>query len=160
MDKYQGLNINMELLAKKRLIFASFFILQNKMQTQFDHYLEDISTKQWLIMIIASVFPTPPSLSEVANHAGCSRQNVKKIATVLEKKGFLELTTEKESRAVRIVLTQKFYDFYKPFEEKSAIGIEKIFQGLSPMQIEELFQSLSIIEENINQFARSINQSI
>ncbi len=156
MDKYQGLNIKMDLITKKRLIFSSFFILQNRMQTLFDSYLEDITSKQWLIMVIVSTFPNPPSLSEVAEHAGCSRQNVKKIAVVLEKKGFIELITEKETRAVRIVLKQKFYDFYKPFEEKSTIGIEKIFQGMSSVQIEELFQSLNIIENNISEFANSI----
>lgn len=156
MDKYDGLNIEIDLMTKKRLIFSSFFILGNRIQTNFDNYLEEITSKQWLIMIIVSAFPYPPSLTEVAEHAGCSRQNVKKITVVLEKKGFIELKQERDSRAVCIVLTQKFYDFYKPFLEKSIIGIEELFEGMNESQIEELFYSLHKIEENINEFEKNV----
>lgn len=156
MNKYSNLNMNMDVMTKKRLIFSSFFILGNKMQTFFDKYLEEITSKQWLIMIIVAAFPYPPSLSEVAEHAGCSRQNVKKVAAVLEKKGFIEFTTERNSRAVCIVLTQKFYEFYTPFLEKSTIGIERIFEGMNEAQIETLFDSLNIIEENIDKCAADI----
>ena len=153
MNKYSNLNIPMDLMMKKRLIFSSIFILGNKMQTSFDKYLEEITSKQWLIMMIVSAFPKPPSLTQVAKNAGCSRQNVKKIAAVLEKKGFVEFTTEKNSRAVCIVLTQKFYEFYRPFLEKSIVAIEALFEGLNEEQIEAFFNSLNIIDQNIDKLA-------
>lgn len=156
MNKYDELNIELNLITKKKLIFSSFFILQNRMQTLFDSYFDDVTSKQWLIMIIVSALPTPPSLSEVASHAGCSRQNVKKIAAVLEKKGFIEFISDNETRAVRIILTQKFYDFYKEFSKKSVEGVEKIFAGMDETQIENLLKSFNTIEENINKFSEDI----
>lgn len=156
MNKYSNLNIKMDLMTKKRLIFTSFFILQNKMQTCFDKYLGEITSKQWIIMIIVSAFPEPPSLTEVAKHAGCSRQNVKKVAAVLEKKGFIEFTTERSSRAVCITLTQKFYDFYTPFLEKSITMIERLFEGISPEQVESMFYSINVIEQNLDKLAADI----
>lgn len=156
MNKYEGLNIKLNLITKKKLIFSSFFILQNRMQTLFDSYFDGITSKQWLIAIIVKAMPDPPSFSEVASHAGCSRQNVKKIAVVLEKKGFIELISDNETRAVRMILTQKFYDLYKEFSKKSIEGIEKIFDGMDETQIENLFDSFNTIENNINKFAEDM----
>ena len=150
MNHYNGLNINMNLPTKKRLIFSLFFILQNKMQTLFDNQWDEITSKQWLILIISNAFPNPPSLTEVAQHAGCSRQNVKKIVAVLEKKGFVKLVTEKKTRAVRIVLTQKFHDFYEPFLEKSSWGINNLFEGMTDDEIETFFTLLNKLRNNVD----------
>lgn len=152
MNTYKGLEMQLDSMQKKRLIFSELFILQNKIQTKFDKVLGDITSKQFIILVIVQAFPYPPSLTEVAKHAGCSRQNVKKVASVLEKKGFLTLTSEKESRAVRIVLTQKFYDFYDVFMEKSEEGLDILFQEMDDNRIEDLFSSLHRIEENIDQY--------
>ena len=152
MDLYKNLEMQLDLMQKKRLIFSELFILQNKMQTKFDKLIGDITSKQFIILVIVKSFPYPPSLTEVAKHAGCSRQNVKKIASVLEKKGFITLVTEKETRAVRIVLDQKFYDFFGDFMQKSAIGLESLFHGMSETQIEALFDGLHMLENNVDSF--------
>lgn len=155
MNKYEGLNIQLDIMQKKRLIFSELFILQNKIQTKFDKVLGSVSSKQFIILVIVASFPYPPSLTEVAKHAGCSRQNVKKISSVLEKNGFITLFPEKGTRAVRIVLEQKFYDFYDDFMEKSGAGLEFLFNGMNETQIETLFDGLHMVENNID---RSIEQ--
>lgn len=152
MDTYKGLNMQLDLMQKKRLIFSELFILQNKIQTNFDKMLGSISSKQFIILVIVVSFPYPPSLTEVAKHAGCSRQNVKKIASVLEKNGFITLVPEKGTRAIRIVLEQKFYDFYDDFMEKSGVGLEILFDGMTETQIEALFDGLHMVENNIDRF--------
>ena len=96
--------------------------------------------------------PQPPSLTEVAAHAGCSRQNVKKIAAILEKKGYVELVTETDMRAVRIVLTKKFHEFYQPFVEKSALGINALFGGMTNEEIETFFYLLGKLGDNVDYF--------
>lgn len=150
MDDYKGLEMHLDLMQKRRLIFSELFILQNKIQTKFDKVLGEISSKQFIILVIVQSFPYPPSLTEVAKHAGCSRQNVKKIALVLEKKGFVTLQTEKESRSVRIVIQQKFYDVYDHFLQKSGSGLEALFQGFEEKDIETLFDNLHLIEKNVD----------
>ena len=154
MDSYKSLEMHLDFMQKKRLIFSELFILQNKMQTKFDKLLGDITSKQLIILVIVKSFPYPPSLTEVAKHAGCSRQNVKKIASVLEKKGFITLITEKETRAVRIVLEQKFYDFFGDFMQKSGAGLEALFHGMSETQIDALFDGHHIIESNMDKFIK------
>ncbi|MDO4512815.1 MAG: hypothetical protein Q4B72_02140 [Lachnospiraceae bacterium] len=151
MNSYKGLEMQFDEMQKKRLIFSELFVLQNKMQTRFDKFLGDITSKQFIILIIVAAFPSPPSLTEVAKHAGCSRQNVKKVAAVLEKNGYLSLVSEKETRAVRIVLTQKYYDFIEPLMNKMEDGLEKLFQGFTKEQLNSLFLGLHHFEENVDQ---------
>lgn len=150
MDSYKGLEMSLDSMQKKRLIFSELFILQNKIQTKFDKILGDITSKQFIILMIVNSFPNPPSLTEVAKHAGCSRQNVKKVVSVLEKKGFISLLSEKETRAVRIILKQKFFDFYDVFLQKSESGLEDLFWGMDEAEIEGVFSGLHLVEKNVD----------
>lgn len=150
MDSYKGLEMQLDLMQKKRLIFSELFILQNKIQTEFDKILGDITSKQFIVLVIVASFPEPPSLTEVAKHAGCSRQNIKKIAAVLEKKGFISLMPEKGTRAIRIVLEKKFLDFYDVFMEKAGMGLEDLFHGMTETEVEGLFKGLHLIETNVD----------
>ena len=150
MDSYKSLEMTLDFERKKKLIFSAFFILQNKMQTKFDKILGEITSKQFIVLVVVNSFPSPPSLTEVAQHVGCSRQNVKKITSVLEKKGYLTLLPEKGTRAVRIVLSQKFHDFYDVFLQKAERGLDTLFEGMTAAEIEELFHTLCLIEKNVD----------
>ena len=154
MDSYKGLKMQLDTMQKKRLIFSELFILQNKMQTNFDKILGDITSKQFIILMIVDAFPCPPTLTEVAKHAGCSRQNVKKVAAVLERKGYISLNSEKGSRAVRIVLEQKFYNFFEVFMQKAGAGLEELFRGMNEADIESLFKGLHLVEQNIDKMQK------
>lgn len=149
MDKYKGLPMNLDVINIKRLIFSEFFILQNKIQTRFDKVLDEITSKQFIILVIVESFPEPPSLTDVAKHAGCSRQNIKKICEILRGKGYLSFITTPGTRAVRIVLEPKFYEFYGEFMEKSASGIEVLFANMTVKEIDLLFELLHKVDNNI-----------
>ena len=77
---------------------------------------------------------------------------MKKIAAILEKKGYVELVTETDMRAVRIVLTKKFHEFYQPFVEKSALGINALFGGMTNEEIETFFYLLEKLGDNVDHF--------
>ena len=151
---YKGLEMNLNPQMEKRLIFSELFILQNKIQTKFDKVINEITSKQFIILMITKSFREPPSLTEVANHAGCSRQNVKKIVAVLEQKGFVKLVPEKGTRAIRIHLQEKFHTFYDEFMHVWGDGIEVLFQGMSEQQIHALFVSLHLVEENVDRYVK------
>ena len=51
-----------DLLWKKKLIFSGVFVLENKPHTILDRYLKGITSKQWLVLVVASSFPSPPDL--------------------------------------------------------------------------------------------------
>ena len=63
-------------LKKKAYIFGTIFTLSNKLQVLGDEFDENITTKQWLFIVGVSKFQDPPTISEVANFIGYSRQNV------------------------------------------------------------------------------------
>lgn len=151
---YKGLEMDIDSKVEKQLIFSELFILQNKIQTKFDKILNEITSKQFIILMITNSFLTPPSLTEVASHAGCSRQNVKKIVAVLEQKGFVKLVPEKGTRAIRIHLQEKFHTFYDEFMHVWGDGIEVLFQGMSEQQIHALFVSLHLVEENVDRYVK------
>ena len=99
---------DIDLLWKKKLIFSGVFVLENKLHTVLDRYLEGITSKQWLVLVVASSFSTPPDLSKVGKALGCSRQNIKKLALVLEKEGMVSLIeSESDGRSLCIHLTVK-----------------------------------------------------
>ena len=99
---------DIDLLWKKKLIFSGVFVLENKLHTVLDRYLEGITSKQWLVLVVSSSFPAPPDLSKVGKALGCSRQNIKKLALVLEKEGMVSLIeSESDGRSLCIHLTVK-----------------------------------------------------
>lgn len=99
---------DIDLLWKKKLIFSGVFVLENKLHTVLDRYLEGITSKQWLVLVVSSSFPTPPDLSKVGKALGCSRQNIKKLALALEKEGMVSLIeSESDGRSLCIHLTVK-----------------------------------------------------
>lgn len=152
MDKYEGLDVQLDSMKIQRLIFSELFIVQNKIQAKFDKVFEEITSKQLIILAIVNAFPHPPSLTEVAKHAGCSRQNVKKVATVLQSNGYIRFLEEKGTRAVRIALEQKFYDFEEEFMKKSQEGLAVLFKGINYEQMRALYVGLHSLEENTDQF--------
>ena len=68
-------------------IFSSIFIMQNRMQTAGEKIQTQISMKQWLLLAMAGSCPEPRTLTNLGTLMGCSRQNVKKLALALEKRG-------------------------------------------------------------------------
>ena len=98
-------------------IFASLFIIQNRMQTAGEKIQTQISMKQWLLLAMVGCCPKPRTLTNVGNLMGCSRQNVKKLALALEQKGFVCLQPE-ENNSVCIELTEKAGDYSKEMGER------------------------------------------
>ncbi|NTV77747.1 MAG: MarR family transcriptional regulator [Clostridiales bacterium] len=117
------------------LIFGSLFMLANKLQVVSDQYLEKdgITTKQWLLLAAISFFKeTAPTLSEVSQMIGSSRQNTKQLALKLEKNGFLKiLRDEQDTRAYRLTLTAKCDEYWKSRENQDQEYISDLFGLLS-----------------------------
>ncbi len=65
-------------IMRRQGIFASIFIIQNRLQTACDKLDEEITMKQWLLLAMAGTTENPMSLTDLGRLMGCSRQNVKK----------------------------------------------------------------------------------
>lgn len=146
---------------KKRFIFGCLFLLANKLQTFGDTFFDDITTKQWFILVVLTLFPdSSPTLSELSQAAGTSHQNVKQIVNKLESKGFIELTKDKnDARKFRIKMTPKCELYFNQYEEKSNQFLQHLFQQLGDQDLETTAQVLNRLQENLEEMENEYVES-
>lgn len=144
----EGLQMNE--LEQKAYIFGTIFTLSNRLQVLGDEFDENITTKQWLFILGVSRFEEPPTISEVANFIGYSRQNAKRIAAALQKNGYVEIAKDKnDARALRIRLTSKCINYFENRDKREIEFLEKIFTGFDAELTHSLYKGLIRLEKNI-----------
>ena len=145
----------------KRLSFTNILVCSNMMQTMFSRTQDGITSKQWLLLTIASNVPEPPTLSYVGKVMGCSRQNVKQIAQVLNKNGYLSFTKmDGDKNTLRIVPTHKWNDYIKENENLTSGILEKIFHGFSDEELQLYFRSFIKVIGNIEKINDELRPAI
>jgi DNA-binding MarR family transcriptional regulator len=94
---------------------------------------DDLTTKQFLTLAaIESLFEHPPSISNVGEVLLASRQNVKMIASQLEKRGFLRIERDPEDRRVlRLHVTDRNREYWESRAEEHQTFILRLFKTLS-----------------------------
>lgn len=134
----------------EKLIFSSIFIHQNKMQTACDKLDSEITMKQWLLLAVVSTFEKPLTLSEIGEIMGCSRQNVKKLANSLEKKGFIKsITKEFDNRATCILLDEKMNEYILRVGDMQDNVLKILFEDFSEEEIRQYFYLVSKMYSSI-----------
>ena len=138
---------------KRFALFGYFFAMSNRLQTVGDRFYEEITCKQFFLMICLRLFENgAPTINELSEIMGCSHQNVKSIAGKLEEKGYLEIKPDSDdARKLRIRLTNKADRLAKKYQKKELDFIDMLFTGISDKQIETTFKTLEKMEENINE---------
>ncbi len=135
----------------KEYLFGSIFLLANKLQTLGDAALEEITLKQWLLLImIFNMKEKQPSVTEIAEFIGGTRQNVRKMLEVLSAKGYVTLCVNKQDkRNLSVALTDKTFLFFTQFETKGTAFLEQLFNGINSdlqestrITVEALFNNL------------------
>lgn len=149
----------MEILEKQKYIFGSLFLLANKLQVTGDQYMgrDGMTTKQWFLTAMISQFgDNPPTLSEVADLMGSSRQNVKQLALKLEEKDFLRIEQdEHDARALRLKLTEKSQEFWDKREDKDSQFISDLFEDFNQEEIDVLYNGFNKLFEKIEKIGKS-----
>lgn len=123
---------------RTQAIFSSIFVLQNRMQTAGEKLQTEISMKQWLLLAMTECCPEPRTLTNVGNLMGCSRQNVKKLALALEKKGFVRLLVS-GNNSVLIQPTEKVRRYAEEIGERHMKALSLLFADFSEEEIKQLF---------------------
>jgi DNA-binding MarR family transcriptional regulator len=127
----------MDRIERSEHLFGSILLLANKLQAWGDGLLEDISFKQWFLLLLISKMETAnPTVTEIADFAGTSRQNVKKILNILEKKGYVCLNRSGlDARALNVLLTDKTFEYFRANEDKAASAVIKLFSEVSDREL-------------------------
>lgn len=127
-----------------RGIFSSISILQNRLQTIFDKTDEALTLKQFMLLTMIKYSDKKTTLTHLGNLLGSSRQNVKKLATSLEQKGFITISHEIDNKKnTSLSLTQKAEDYA---DKVSALHTEKlngIFSDYSDEEIHLFYQLIT-----------------
>lgn len=149
---------NCNTLSRMQAIFSSIFVLQNRMQTAGEKLQTEISMKQWLLLSMTQCCPKPRTLTNVGNIMGCSRQNVKKLVLVLEKKGFVRLITG-SNNSVCIELTELVNKYAEEIGERNAKALSLLFADFTEEEIEQLFIFYTKLYAGIERVERYAEES-
>lgn len=129
---------------QEKAIFSTLFIAGNKLQTLFDNHIPQLSLKQFMLLSIVRQSKEPLTFTQLGNLLGCSRQNVKKLADILGKKGFVKIQpSPNDKRAVYISPTKKADDYFQTSFSQYQEELKYLFEVYTKKEIEALFILLS-----------------
>ncbi|MCI8833867.1 MAG: MarR family transcriptional regulator [Ruminococcus sp.] len=129
---------------QRKAIFSTLFIAENKLQTLFDNHIPELSLKQFMLLSIVRQSKEPLTFTQLGNLLGCSRQNIKKLAAVLMKKGFITIQqSPQDTRALCICLTEKADHYFQNDFSKYQEELSYLFEVYTDEEIETLFVLLS-----------------
>ena len=88
--------------------YATLFSLTNKLQVKGDSYLKRLTSRQLMTMIaIAHLAEDQRTLNNIARKLGTTKQSVKQLITILEKKGYVvTVPSQRDKRAVNVEMTK------------------------------------------------------
>lgn len=141
-------------------IFSSIFVLQNRMQTAGEKLQTDISMKQWLLLAMTECCSEPRTLTNIGNLMGCSRQNIKKLALALERKGFVRFLLG-ANNSVCIELTDKVNAYAQEMGTRHLQALTLLFADFSEEEIEQLFHLYAKLYagvERVEQYTEELKQ--
>lgn len=145
---------------QRKAIFSTLFIAGNKLQTLFDNRIPKLSLKQFMLLSIVRQSNEELTFTQLGNMLGCSRQNIKKLADVLLKKGFIIIQQSPlDTRAMCIRPTEKVNDYFQNEFAQYQEELKYLFEVYTDEEIETLFTLLSKLYEGIeNLKSRAVNE--
>ena len=130
--------------SQEKAIFSTLFIAGNKLQTIFDSRIPEVSLKQFMLLSIVRQSKEQLTFTQLGNLLGCSRQNIKKLADVLMKKGFITIQqSPQDIRAMCICPTEKVSDYFANDFLEYQKELKYLFEVYTDEEIETLFILLS-----------------
>lgn len=143
---------------QRKAIFSTLFIAGNKLQTLFDNHIPKVSLKQFMLLSIVRQSKEPLTFTQLGNLLGCSRQNVKKLADVLAKKGFITIEQSPlDTRAMCICPTEKVNDYFQNDFLEYQEELKYLFAVYTEKEIETLFILLSKLYAGIENLEKRVS---
>lgn len=129
---------------RQKAVFSTLFIAGNRLQTLFDSNIPEVSLKQFMLLSIVRQSKEPLTFTQLGDLLGCSRQNIRKLADALMKKGFVTIKqSPHDPRAMWICPTEKVNDFFQNSFSEYQEDLKYLFEVYTDKEIETLFILLS-----------------
>lgn len=134
-----------------KYIFGRIFALSNRLQKLGDRVDDYITIKQWmLIEAIAQSEGQRLTIGEAAAMIGTSHQNVKKMALLLRRQGFLNLEKHPtDGRATVLSPTEHCTHYFTIRAGAEAAFLGEVFQDFDGDALSCLYSGLHLLERNI-----------
>ncbi len=153
MSSFGG-KMNNDKMEYIRAIYAKTFLVTRKWEVMFNRLSRtDLTLKQFmLVLVVKNAFSEDPTLRQVSDVLETSHQNVKAIALLLSKKGFLQLYTDvKDKRVTRIKLLDKDEYWHDRLDEDQK-SLMALFEGIS-------YDELRITSETIEKLYQNVEKN-
>ncbi len=145
---------------QSKAIFNTLFIAGNMLQTLFDNRIPEVSLKQFLLLSLVRQSNEPLTFTQLGDLLGCSRQNIKKLAEILMKKGFVTIVQSPlDSRAMRICPTEKVNAFFQNEFAVYQKELAYLFEVYSDEEIKTFFILLTKLYAGIENLKKRIAES-
>lgn len=144
---------------QRKAIFSTLFIAGNKLQTLFDNHIPEVSLKQFMLLSIVRQSKEQLTFTQLGDLLGCSRQNIKKLADVLMKKGFVTIQqSPHDARALCICPTEKVNNYFQNDFSEYQGELKYLFEVYTNEEIEMLFILLSRLYTGIENLEKEIER--
>ncbi len=136
----------------EQFVFGCLFLLANKIQSAGDQVIPGITLKQWfLLMMITKMEKDSPSLTEIAEFIGSTRQNVKKMVDILERQQFvITKRLEEDKRNVGVSVTEKVHILFRQYETAGDGFLDVLFTNVPEADLVCVRQTFMTILENLS----------
>lgn len=144
---------------KCKAMFSTLFIVQNRLQTTFDNTIPELSLKQFMLLTMVRQTDEHLTFTQLGHLLGCSRQNIKKLALALEKKGFVTISPcQKDARTSSIYPTDKLHTYFDKVFFAYQQDLKYLFEIYTTEEIEQLFRLLMKLYEGVENLELKIEK--
>ena len=110
--------------------------LANTLQTVMDMGMSDITSRQWLPLMILGRCEEAPNLNQLAEKCGITRQSAKQLVDKLVDKDLVRLEKdENDRRNSLVVITKKGRSWGKNNLDRNVMFVQELYSGLSENDI-------------------------
>ena len=127
MDKYSDLEFSALVEISK---------LANLLQYVMDLGMEEITSKQWLPLMLLGQFTEAPTLNQLAEKCGITRQSTKQLVDKLNERELIEIRKdENDKRSMRISITEKGMNWGEHNFERNSKFVKDLFGEVSEEEL-------------------------
>ena len=139
------------IMDQQQYIFGSILLLGNKLQSMRNDLFEDMTLKQFILLIMISKMDKPsPSVQEIADYAGSTRQNVKKMLEILEREEYVTIKKSiEDKRSFCVTLTELCIRYFEQHKDAAEKITNVLFHGMEDRDIASTYKVINILFENI-----------
>lgn len=136
---------------EEKTILATIMTAATRLQTLFDKSIPQLTLKQFMLLAIVQKSPAAPTLHELGDRLGCSRQNVRQLAESLVHKDLITLEpSDRVARALCVHLTEKMQETFQEKLDSYIRDLDFLFEDYSPQELSDLCGLLSRLPSGID----------